>query len=170
MDIRKARKERGITQQELADRIGVNRATVSKYESGQISIPLAQALAIAEALDMSFYDLSPEFPKQHKDFMTASFEAGYWAREEEFHDEVEFAIDEMEARKKDPLYANLISAYRRLNKDGQREAVRHVEIIAGNPIYQRTSPADPPEDPEADTDPPTKETPPKGQADPSNGT
>lgn len=147
MDIRKARKERGITQEELAKRIGVNRATVSKYESGQISIPFAQVLAIAEALDMTLYDLSPEFPEQHKQIMAASFEAGYFAREEENREEIEFAINEMQARESDPLYVNLIAAYQRLNADGQREAVRLVEIIAGNPIFQRTAPAEQAETP-----------------------
>ncbi len=131
--IRKARKDAGLTQEELASRIGVNRATLSKYENGDIEPSISQLTKIAEALDISLLEIFP----QHKDIITTAFETGYWEREAEFHDELKFAFEEMDARKSDPLYKNLVSTYRRLNADGQREAVRHIEIIAGNPIYQR---------------------------------
>ena len=48
--IRKARKKAGITQDGLASLLGINRATVSKYESGQIEPSLSQLGKIAKTL------------------------------------------------------------------------------------------------------------------------
>lgn len=121
MDIRKARKERGITQQELAQRLGVNRATISKYESGQISIPLSQALAIAEALDMAFFDLSPELLPENVETKQSSFEV---------------YLNHL-SRKENRILNDLVTDYQTLNIAGMEEAARSVNIIAGNPSYQR---------------------------------
>ena len=48
--IRKMRKDYGITQTELGNRIGVGRATVSNYESGKRKIPFETAREIYTAL------------------------------------------------------------------------------------------------------------------------
>lgn len=40
--IRRARKAANLSQNELADILGINRATVSKYESGQIELRATQ--------------------------------------------------------------------------------------------------------------------------------
>ncbi len=55
--IRKARKALGITQEELAKTLGINRATVSKYESGAISPSIETIRQIALALKIDIYDL-----------------------------------------------------------------------------------------------------------------
>lgn len=164
MDIRKARKERGITQQELAKRIGVNRATVSKYESGQISIPFAQVLAIAEALDMTLYDLSPEFPEQHKEIMSASFEAGYFAREEEDRlDGYTFSDEEI----------MLIKHFSSLNTGGQHEAIKRVHELTRLDEYKRIeqpeTPAEPLAEDEQGKSSTEQEKPPAGQTSPNDG-
>lgn len=147
MNIKKARKERGITQQELAERIGVNRATVSKYESGQISIPFAQVLAIAEALDIALYELLLEFPEHHRDIMLASFEAGYSKygtpdnipTKQSTFDFFFYDLNHKENR----IFNDLAADYHKLNIDGMKEAARCVKIIAGNPIFQRASTLEP---------------------------
>lgn len=64
--IREVRKAAKITQEELAQKLGVNRATISKYESGTIDLPTSQLYRIADALgvlvtqliDFSNIDLS----------------------------------------------------------------------------------------------------------------
>ena len=55
--IRKARKKAGITQDGLASLLGINRATVSKYESGQIEPSLSQLGKIAKALDTTVSEM-----------------------------------------------------------------------------------------------------------------
>ena len=49
----KARKEKGYNQEELAERIGVSRQAVSKWETGDSQPALAQLIALADALDIS---------------------------------------------------------------------------------------------------------------------
>lgn len=48
--MRDIRKEKGISQNDLADMIGVKRAVISKYETGTISPTIEQLNKIAEAL------------------------------------------------------------------------------------------------------------------------
>ena len=48
--IKRARKAAGMTQEDLASALGINRATISKYESGNIPITVQQLEEIARAL------------------------------------------------------------------------------------------------------------------------
>ena len=47
-----ARRQLGISQQELADRIGVTQPRISSWENGSVSIPLARRADIAKVLGM----------------------------------------------------------------------------------------------------------------------
>lgn len=55
--IRQARKAAGITQEELAHILGINCATLSKYESGVIEPSISQLVSIASALNTSLPEL-----------------------------------------------------------------------------------------------------------------
>lgn len=77
------RKQKGITQAELADKIGVNQSTISLWENG-MDLTVENAIKVAEALDVpipdflgkdlrtsdsSFDELEVLFDK-HKDILT----------------------------------------------------------------------------------------------------
>lgn len=51
-NIKKYRKEKKVTQKQLAEKIGKNIRTVQKYESGEIEVPLESLFKISEALDI----------------------------------------------------------------------------------------------------------------------
>ena len=54
------RKERGLTQQQLADLAGVHQGTVASIESGRTADPAASVLlGVAKALDVDPRDLLP---------------------------------------------------------------------------------------------------------------
>ena len=55
--MRKARKIAKITQDDLASLLGINRATISKYETGVIEPPTAQQVKIAQILDIDLFEL-----------------------------------------------------------------------------------------------------------------
>ncbi len=55
--LRIARKKAGITQEELAAKLGINRATISKYENGSIEPSVSQLQKIAIELNVDVYDL-----------------------------------------------------------------------------------------------------------------
>ena len=57
IDLRKVREARGMTQQELADKVGVIRQTISHIEPGRItpSVPTAQAIAQVLGIDWTSF-------------------------------------------------------------------------------------------------------------------
>lgn len=57
LKIREARKAANMTQEQLARVIGINRATLSKYESGAIDPPTSQLQMIANALEVEPWEL-----------------------------------------------------------------------------------------------------------------
>ena len=50
--IREARKQRKMTQQEVADRLGIKRSLYSQYERGACSITLKTWIELARLLDL----------------------------------------------------------------------------------------------------------------------
>lgn len=58
-----ARKTRNLTQQQLADRTGINRADISRLENGNSNPTIAQLQRIAEGMDMT---LKVEFVPKDK--------------------------------------------------------------------------------------------------------
>ncbi len=50
------RQKKGLSQQDLANKIGTDRSTISRWENGEIDTPLEMAMNIAEILGISYYD------------------------------------------------------------------------------------------------------------------
>lgn len=61
-NLRQMRKSAGLTQAQLADKLKINRATVSKYETGEIVPSIEQVVNICAVLDVSFEELFGEKP------------------------------------------------------------------------------------------------------------
>lgn len=57
--IRKRRRDRGHTQEELAKLISLSRTSVTNIEKGRQRLPLHQLLHVAEVLDCELHDLLP---------------------------------------------------------------------------------------------------------------
>jgi putative transcriptional regulator len=56
-NLKELRKEKGISQQELADMVGVSRNTISSLETGQYEPTAKLALILSIALDKKFEDI-----------------------------------------------------------------------------------------------------------------
>lgn len=52
-----ARKERGMTQQQLADRLGVSQQTLAHYEVGRVGVGAAMLPVLADILDLSLDEM-----------------------------------------------------------------------------------------------------------------
>ena len=61
--IKEYRKQQGLTLQQLADIIHKSRATVSKYENGEISVDIETLMEIANALEITINQLTDYRPK-----------------------------------------------------------------------------------------------------------
>jgi len=55
--VAQARKERGWTQEQLAEAVGVEPVTLSRLETGARALSLSMLLSVADALDISLADL-----------------------------------------------------------------------------------------------------------------
>ncbi|MBU0976760.1 helix-turn-helix domain-containing protein [Patescibacteria group bacterium] len=62
--IKKARKEKSLSQLELSQKMGVSRMMISRYEIGSSNIPLKQLQKISEALDKPISYFFGEEPQQ----------------------------------------------------------------------------------------------------------
>jgi transcriptional regulator with XRE-family HTH domain len=120
--LRDIRKKAGNTQETLATAIGINRATISKYESGVIEPPVLQIQQIAKILGVSWYELYDEEDKKFFDY----------AREKNRR------YREGVQRKE-----HLTGLFDQLNDIGQQKAIERVEELTEIPKYQR--PAQPTE-------------------------
>lgn len=70
--IRSYRKQRKLTLQQLADIIHKSRASVSKYETGEITLDIETLYEISRALDVSLYQLT-DYQPQEETLPTCSF-------------------------------------------------------------------------------------------------
>ena len=65
--IKNYRKMKKLTLQQLADRIHKSRATVSKYENGEITVDVETLYEISVALDISFSQLTDYHPAEEEE-------------------------------------------------------------------------------------------------------
>jgi transcriptional regulator with XRE-family HTH domain len=61
-----AREKAGLTQQQLADRLGKHQSFVAKYEGGERRIDVIEFLAIARALELDPSRAVREIASRHK--------------------------------------------------------------------------------------------------------
>ena len=57
VNVRKRRKELGLTQQQLSDKIGISQNSISSIETGQYKPTAYTAALLCKALECSFEDL-----------------------------------------------------------------------------------------------------------------
>lgn len=72
--LRNVRKIRGLTIQQLADKIHKSKSTLSKYERGEIAIDILTINEIAQALNMSVDELLPKYGSQTSQYSLAAIE------------------------------------------------------------------------------------------------
>ena len=126
-NIKRARKYAGITQEELAKRIGKSKSSVQKYEAGLTEIPGSVLEKIEEACNVSFLS------------------AQRFAGAEKMRDSFNRVIDmDIYAASLEDGRPDILKVYNRLNEDGQDRVYNYASDLAENPKYQ----AAPPEDPE----------------------
>ncbi len=49
-NLRRARKKKHLTQQDISDRTGISRATIGKYETGDVEIGITNFFSICDAI------------------------------------------------------------------------------------------------------------------------
>lgn len=66
--LRTIRRERGVTQIQLAERLGVPQPMISRYEKGERQVDFVEVEAICEAVGMSFRSFCRRWESTPEDF------------------------------------------------------------------------------------------------------
>lgn len=64
--LKNVRKSKKVTQQQLADKIGVERSVLTRYETGVIEISMKQFVTICDALGVDFVKVMNTIERQTK--------------------------------------------------------------------------------------------------------
>lgn len=97
-NIKFLRTKNGISQQGLADKVGIDRSTVSRIENNEIETTIDNAIKIADALNISLYDLvgkdlrannveTPLTEKKHEEYKKILREKGLMDENENIDEE-----------------------------------------------------------------------------------
>ena len=131
LKIRKYRKAAKVSQEDLAEKLGINRATVSKYETGAISPTIDQAQKIADILGITLAELLG------MDQMGVnSQDSTFWARLINSLPETN-ADDSVDELTKIHLWNLLFEHFEQLNMEGMKTAVERIQELAEIPKYRK---------------------------------
>lgn len=129
--MRSIRKKNKISQLEIAEKLGINRATVSKYETGIIEPSFSQLRKIADILNVDFFELlgktSAEAYQQGVDDATAN---------EDYLNELLEEARRQDGYTDSEIELRLIKAFSQLNQIGQRTAVQRIEELLQIEMYR----------------------------------
>lgn len=138
--MRTIRKAKHKSQEDLAKFLGVNRATVSKYETGIVEPPLAQLARIAAFLEvptsellgrLESFNTGEEFQARWKE-LTQNSEPGV---------EIQYRADGSQIiidRRK----AKLDGVYHQLDDTDQLQLIKYGEFLLDDPKYKEDPPQD----------------------------
>lgn len=147
--IRELRKAAGLTQEQLSARLSINRATLSKYESGDIDPPTSQLQAIAAALGVSVGRLLGQeserviIPGRLKFVEVNDPESGFIrynieaADQEAFNYGLQILENAGVSVQAHTPQALVLAAMEKLNVDGQQKVVERAAELMEIPRYRR---------------------------------
>lgn len=139
-----ARKAAKMTQEQLAAELKVNRATISKYESGAIDPPIGQIIQMSKIFNISIVDLlgmEPEGGAEEKKLLERLLQ-DYLRK----HGNIDSSILEkiyyfdergLRFRGEGDLFELFVAAFDALNEEGQSVAVSRVQELTEIPKYQK---------------------------------
>lgn len=132
--IKAIRKAARITQEELAEKLSVNRATVSKYENGDISLSLEMLRKIAAALNVDWTELVPadEQCKIVTDYVVEK--AGLIVKYTSDEDRILRSYEKLNT---DGMLAASKCFLQHLKPEDLKEVADYVEKLTETPQYQR---------------------------------
>lgn len=119
--IREKRKLRKMSQEHLAEILGVTKSTISKYELGMREPSFEQLRTIADALNVDIYELLTGEAKEiyfqsEVDMVLMNSARGYCFTDEE---------------------SKLVTAFNALSLEGQQKAIERVEELTEIPKYRK---------------------------------
>lgn len=132
--IKHLRTEKGITQKELANRLGTSQQNLAQYENGKRNPKLETVRKMADALGVYISDLIVDWnqysPSEYaQDIMNDITQGALNSAEE--------AVSSGKKVLNDVKETCIISDFRKLNKEGQDKAIEQVELLTKIPEYRK---------------------------------
>ncbi len=146
-NIKRIRKEKGLTQKELGELCGMADSAIRRYESGRANPKIETLKKIAIALDVSVSDLRDDF-FDFKDKVISDSAALRAAQKHGSGDWLfkgllkKYLIEELDMT--DDKY-QLLFEYNKLNQTGQEEALKRISELTEIPRYTEPDDSDTPE-------------------------
>lgn len=140
--IKEIRKKRGMTQEQLAEKLGVKRSVVSKYESGSISPTTKMLENIAKALDVSTFELEDNLMAKVNNYLIENYSSVKGKISPIYMIDLMNKLSQpTQEHSETPLNKTdrnrMLSAFDIMNEDGQKKAADNVEDLAEVPKYQK---------------------------------
>lgn len=135
-NIKKYRISKDLTQKQLAELSGVAEVTIRQYESEKRIPRTVQLLSVADALGVSPFDLHGEKPpiNYNDGKLTIKIDdKSMLVDPVEFQDTINDIVNRTHPTKK----STLLNAFDKLNRNGQNEAIKQVNLLAKIPEYQK---------------------------------
>jgi transcriptional regulator with XRE-family HTH domain len=124
--IKKARLDMGLTQEELANKVGVQKSAIAKWENGRVSeIKRSNLKALADALGLNPNVLLGE-SEPHVTVLPKILPSAHAKTPA-------LALDEQ----------CLVDIYRELNQDGKTALVEYAELISSSDKYKKALSSEP---------------------------
>lgn len=121
--IKQARKKAGLTQQELANALGVKYQMIGQYENGKRNPKLQTILKIAQALEVGLFDLISE--EEYETLLDLRVK-----------ERIQNELDSGKIRIIESDEQRLVNSFSKLNKAGKDKVIEYTEDLAGNLEYQ----------------------------------
>lgn len=122
--IREARNAKGLSQKELAERLGVSQARIGQYENDSGSMRINTVMSIAKALNVPYIDLMTE-----TDMVISAIDAICRDSSKEFNINPEDIFNDLEIM--------MLEAFDLLNQEGQKIAIERIKELSSIPKYQK---------------------------------
>lgn len=167
-NIRRIRKQKGITQSQLADALDTTKSAISKYELGHRELRIDLLKAIASYLQIDLFELIPEEQREGFEHITSYFRSEQKSVREKAHEVEEILLNNalnisylqklaqisllVDATIENPLSeldsdilkAVLLGSFSQLNLRGQYEAVERIAELELIPRFSKEK--NPPQD------------------------
>ncbi len=128
-NIKRIRKEKGMSQQDLGNKLGVTQQTVAQYEKIKETPKLETVRRIANALDIYISDLHPDWSKFTKEEYIDDWFGGI---KKTYDEDTKRAIlwyyESAGDTEKDAI-AKILASLRALNETGKLEAVKRISEL-----------------------------------------
>lgn len=128
-NIKYLRKQKKMTQRELAEKSGLAIITIQGYESGKYEPKMESIYKLRKALDCNIYEIldKPDELRDHIDIIINNL------------DDLDYLPEKLQELKENLLHdetEKLIELFQLLNNNGKKKAIEQVELLTKIPAYK----------------------------------